>query len=127
MPKTTPRPVDTAPKTWDRKDAPKYVRCELNKEQKAALALWAEEAENIDLLAWIDRRVGLGHVLSVKATNSGYQCSLTGDSEVGGHVGMSLISRASTAVRSLYSCWYKDEFVLQGVWPATGSLEELDY
>lgn len=127
MPKSTPAPKDQPAKLWDRKEAPRYVRCELSKEQKAALASWAEDLEDIDLLKWLAQRIESGHVLSLKSLPTGYQASLTGDREASGHMGISLISRASTAMRTLYACMYKDEMVLQGVWPASGSLEELDY
>lgn len=127
MPKTTSAPKEQLVKTWDRKEAPRYVRCELNKEQKTLLAAWADELEYIDLLKWLSGRIENGHVLSLKSLPTGYQASLTGDREASGHMGVSLIARASTALRTLYACMYKDELVLQGVWPATGSLEELDY
>jgi len=127
MPATTKKPADAQPKVWDRKEAPRYVRCELSKDQKTALAAWAEELEDADLLSWIGGRVESGHVLSIKSLAVGYQVSLTGDREASGHYGISLVARASTAVRALYSCMYKDELVLQGVWPATNSVDELDY
>jgi hypothetical protein len=78
-------------------------------------------------MAWIDGRVGLGHVISLKSADVGYMCSLTGERESSGHMGVSLVARASTPVRALRSCMYKDEMVLQGQWPATSRLEELDY
>jgi len=127
VPATTKKPTEQPAKTWDRKEAPKYVRCELNKEQKSALAAWAEEAEDVDLIKWLDGRIGSGHVFSLKSLSVGYQASLTGDREASGHYGVSLVARASTPLRALYSCWYKDEFVLQGVWPSAGSLDELDF
>lgn len=127
MPKTTPKPAEQPVKTWDRKEAPKYVRCELSKEQKTALAAWAEGCEYIDLIAWLDGRINSGHVFSIKSIPVGFQASLTGDREASGHYGVSLVARASTPTRAIYSIWYKDEFVLQGVWPSSGSLEELDY
>lgn len=127
MPATTKKPTEQPAKAWDRKEAPRYVRCELSKEQKTALAAWAEDLEDIDLLNWLTGRIESGHVLSLKSLSTGYQASLTGDREASGHYGISLIARASTAMRSLYACMYKDEMVLQGTWPASGSLEELDY
>jgi hypothetical protein len=81
----------------------------------------------MDLLKWLSGRIESGHVLSLKSLPTGYQASLTGDREASGHYGVSLIARASTAMRTLYSCMYKDEMVLQGEWPASGSLDELDY
>lgn len=127
MPATSKKPADVPTKVWDRKEAPRYVRCELTKDQKAALAVWAEEAEDVDLIKWLDGRISSGHVFSLKSLPTGYQASLTGDREASGHFGISLVARASTPLRALYSCWYKDELVLQGVWPSAGSLDELDF
>lgn len=127
MPATTKKPNEQPAKVWDRKDAPKYVRCELSKDQKSLLASWASEQEDADLLKWIEGRISSGHVLSLKSQQNGYQVSLTGDREASGHFGVSLVARGSTPIRSLFSCWYKDELVLQGVWPSAGTLDELDY
>lgn len=133
MPATTPRSKSASnpPKPtngdWDRKLAPRFVRCELNAEQKVLLAAWALEQEDVDLLRWIDDRIQSGHVLSVRSNEVGYQASLTGDREASGHAGVSLVARASTPLRALMSCRYKDELVLQGVWPAMGRLDDLDY
>src|SRR6185312_6341972 len=107
MPATTPRPKDAPDKKWDRKDAPRYVRCDLNVQQKEALRAWGGELEEQDLLKWIDGRVSLGHVISLKGADVGYMCSLTGERESSGHMGVSLVARASTPVRALRSCLYK--------------------
>jgi len=127
MPATTPRPKDAPERKWDRNNAPRYVRCDLNAEQKGLLKIWAEELEDQDLLKWVDDRVLNGHVVSIKSAPTGFMCSLTGDRESSGHSGVALVARASTPIRALVSCMYKDTMVLQGQWPVTSQFEELDY
>jgi hypothetical protein len=128
MPKTTPRAeAVTTEKPWNPKDAPRFVRCELNFDQKALLVTWAGELEDIDLLKWLEGRVMSGHTLSVRLNEVGYQCSLTGTREASGHVGMSLVARASTPLRALQGCMYRDELVLTAGWPISSLMSELDF
>jgi hypothetical protein len=89
--------------------------------------MWAEEAEDIDLLSWMEKRVEQGHVLSIRSNEVGYQASLTGHREASGHQGISLVARASTPKRALYGCWYRDEVVLSGKWPVQNTVDELDF
>ncbi|MGH9700428.1 MAG: hypothetical protein ACRD52_13360, partial [Candidatus Acidiferrales bacterium] len=77
MPKTTPRPASDAT-TFDPKSAPKFVRCDLNADQKVLLQSWASEVEHQELLAWIETAVSRGHTISIRSNDVGYQCSLTG-------------------------------------------------
>ena len=127
MPKTTPRAEATEDKRWDGKQAPKYVRCELSFDQKVLLKAWSDELEDVDLLRWIEEEVSRGHVLSIRSNEVGYQASLTGVREASGHFGVTLIGRASTAVRSLQSLMYRDSMVLSGVWPAADATDNLDF
>jgi hypothetical protein len=126
MPKTTPK-AEAPAKAWDPKDAPKFVRCELTAAQKALLTTWAEELEDMDLLKWVDSMVSNGHTLSIKSAEVGYQCSLTGVREASGHAGMSLVARASTPLRAVYGCMYRQSEVLKGPWPVTSALADLDF
>jgi|ERR1035437_887580 hypothetical protein len=127
MPATTPRPKDSPGKRQNDEDRARFVKCDLNAEQKILLKTFGEELEDADLLKWLDDRVMNGHTISVKSVEVGWMCALTGMRESSGHVGKCLTARASTPTRALVSCMYKDNHVLQGLWPATGSLEELDY
>lgn len=127
MPKTTPKTEVPATTAWDGKAAPKYVRLDLSTEQKKLLATWAAELENIDLLTWMENQVSRGHVLSVRSNEVGYQCSLTGTREASGHMGMCLVGRASTAIRAVEAVMYRDEMVLQGVWPVSSLTSDLDF
>jgi len=127
MPKTTPKSEAAEDKRWDGKQAPKYARCDLSAEQRELLKQWSSELEDVDLLKWIETEVSRGHVLSIRSNEVGYQASLTGVREASGHFGVTLIGRASTAVRAVQSLMYRDAMVLSGVWPATDSNSELDF
>jgi len=126
MPKTTPK-EEAKPASFDRSNKPSFVRCELNKEQRALLVEWAESLEDMDLLKWIEHEVMRGHTLSVRANPVGYQCSLTGVTESSGHVGISLVARASTAIRAMQGCMYRDQMVLTDGWPVTDLVNDLDF
>lgn len=126
MPKTTPKPAEPIEKKWTSKEPPRYVRCDLTKDQKEKLLLWIEETELVDLVEWWEKKVERGHTVTIKSQEVGYQASITGVTDGSGHVGLSLISRASGPLKSLYSLMYKDTVVLEGVWPATGRLDDLD-
>jgi hypothetical protein len=127
VPASTPNPDKGKAKTPPPENGVRYVRCELNKAQKEQLAGWAEEAEDVDLLAWVHNRVSSGHVLSIRSEDVGYRATLTGMRESSGHLNQCLISRASTSVRALQSLWFKDEVLLSGAWPISGSADELDF
>lgn len=128
MPATKPNPVkaEVAPKRKD-DNAPRFVKCDLNAQQKESLTAWALEQEEMDMLKWVEDKVTRGHVVSIRSNDVGYQCSVTGTSEGSGHPNMSLVARASTPLKSVYAAWFRDEVVLQGVWPVANRLEELDF
>lgn len=127
MPKTNPKESVKEAGAWDGKAAPRYVRCDLSTEQKALLVTWSTELETVDVLAWIEAQVARGHVLSVRSNEVGFQCSLTGTREASGHFGMCLVGRASTSIRAIHAVMYRDEMVLQGIWPASSLTSDLDF
>lgn len=127
MPKTEPKNTPAANELKSNGNGPLYVRCDLNAEQKRLLAEWTEQQEDMDLIKWVNTVVTLGHTVSIRSNQVGYQCSLTGTSEQNGHHNKTLISRASTPIRALYSVWYKDEIVLKGKWEVADRLAELDF
>jgi hypothetical protein len=126
VPRTTPRAEAEATKPWTPKDAPRFVRCELEPAQKEALAEWITKALDAELLEWLSLSVALGLTISVRANDVGYQCSLTGVRESGPHYGQSLVARASTPIKSLQACWYKDTVVLKSIWPVSKGYDDLD-
>jgi hypothetical protein len=126
MPKTTPREEAALKKLDANPNAPRYVSCDLDREQKESLLAFIADTEHIDLLAWIDYRVGSGHILSTKGLEVGYQASLTGTQHSSDHVNCCLISRASTPLKAIWSVFFKDQEILKGVWPVSNRMEELD-
>ncbi len=127
MPKTEPKPADKPEEKWDGKKAPMYVRVDLSAEQKAQLAAWAEELEHLELLNWITDRVERGHVLSVRANEVGFQCSLTGASDGSGHLGLCMVGRASTPIRAIQAVMFRDKEILRGIWPKSSLVSDLDF
>jgi len=127
MPATTPNPNKVDPKQ-NGNSGPLYVKCDLTPEQKASLKEWANDIENLDVIAWIDHVTDNGDVLSVKhiVGQDGYQASLTGMELSTTHKGKCLISRASTAWRAVVSLMYKDTCVLQGIWNVVDRMADLD-
>lgn len=126
MPATKPNGTKTDIPTKQNGNGPQFVKCELNSEQKRLMKDWAETAEDIDMLKWLNTRVTLGHTISVRCNEVGYQCSVTGAYESSGHHNMSLVARASTPLKALYAAWYRDEVVLEGKWTVVDRLTELD-
>lgn len=127
MPKTTPAPIKHDIPTKSNGNGPQFVKCDLSAEQKRLLADWAETAEDVDMLKWLELHVQMGHVVSIRSNEVGYQCSVTGVTEGSGHMNKSLVARASTPLRALYSAWYRDEIVLKGQWTVIDRLTELDF
>lgn len=121
MPATTPK------ETPSKGPSVRYVRCELNAEQKAHLKSWADAAEWVDLASWVDVMVSRGHTVSIKGLDVGFQVAVTGVRAGSGHDGMCLVARASSPMKALFAAWYRDEVVLAGVWPVDSSVENLDF
>lgn len=128
MPATTPNPNKTTPLQNGYKDAPLYVKCDLNAEQKAACKAWADEVEYVDVVKWMDNAGDNGDILTVKhiVGQDGYQASLTGGELSTSHKGKCLISRASTMFKAVLSLMYKDVMVLQGGWTVVARELDLD-
>jgi hypothetical protein len=127
MPATKPNPIKADIPTASNGKGPMFVKCELTVEQKRLLADWAETAEDVDMLKWLTQMVTAGHTISVRCNEVGFQCSVTGAFESSGHKDKSLVARASTPLRALYSAWYRDEVVLKGLWTVVDRLTELDF
>lgn len=128
MPATTPNPAKAALAKPDRdREAPRFVRCDLNAAQKLDLVKWDDEQERTDLAEWLDKVISRGHVLSVRANDVGYQASLTGMTQSSGHEKQCLIARASTANRAVMALWFKDVVILTEGWPIKGTEEDFDY
>lgn len=126
MPKTTPK-EEAALKALDKNpNAPRYVSCDLSVAQKAQLDAFIEASDISDLHQWAMGRVMDNHTLSLRVLDVGYQCSLTGSAHSTAHPNICLISRSSTPERALWSVMFKDTTILQGKWPVTNRLEDLD-
>lgn len=126
MPKTTPREEAALKKLDANPNAPRYVSCDLNKAQKEALVAFIADTDDEALWKWVDFAVVSNHSISLKAIEVGYQCSVTGQARHATHGNVCLISRASTPIKALWSCFYKDTEVLGGIWPVSNRMEELD-
>jgi hypothetical protein len=127
VPKTQANPIKLDIPVKANGNGPLFVKCELSAEGKRKLAEWAETAEEQDMLKWLELMVTRGHTISVRSNEVGFQCSVTGSTEASGHHNKSLVARASTPLRALYSAWYRDQIVLQGVWTVVDRLTELDF
>jgi hypothetical protein len=115
-----------AKKTAEPSDV-RFVRCDLTPEQKLVLATWVADLDTEEWIGWLTSTVTLGHVVSMRANEVGYQCAVTGGSRDGSvHAGLSLVARASTPVKALQVAMFKDQNVLAGVWPVTDRKSELD-
>jgi len=126
MPRTTPKEELLLKKMDANPNTPRYVNCDLTKQQKESLVVFIQDTDNESLWTWIEMTVGAGHSVSLKPLEVGFQCSVTGQTRHGQHANVCLISRASTAIKSMWSCYYKDSEILKGVWPITNRMEELD-
>lgn len=105
----------------------KFVNCDLTAEQKAVLASWVSTLDTQEWLDWLVATVTLGHVISVRANDYGYQCSVTGGSKDGStHANMSLVARASTPLKAIQAAMFKDQSILAGKWTAVSRNAELD-
>lgn len=105
----------------------RFVTCDLTPEQKAILVAWVAELDTEEWVGWLTSTVTLGHVVSVRSNEVGYQCAVTGGIRDGSvHSGLSLVARASTPLKALQAAMFKDQNVLAGVWPVTDRKSELD-
>ena len=124
---TTPNPGKQSNRAGAELTGIKFVNCDLDATQKAALAIFADELENMEWIDWLEGRVTLGHVISVRANEVGFQCSVTGGSRDGSvHQNMSLVARASTPLKAIQSAMFKDTVILSGEWPIVDRRSELD-
>jgi hypothetical protein len=107
--------------------AVKFVTCDLTKAQKDILAAWVLDLDTADMLDWLTKAVELAHVVSVRANEVGYQCSVTGGTRDGSpHAGLCLVARASTPIKAVQSAMFKDQNVMAGEWPSVDRKSELD-
>jgi hypothetical protein len=129
VPKTDPAPSKVEEKALAKLNGsgPIFVRCELSKVQKEQLVHWASETDTEDAVKWMFAKAESGHVVSLRTNEVGFQCSITGVFESSGHKDLCLVARASTAEKALYAAMFRDVVVLEGLWPRTGRLDELDF
>lgn len=125
MPKTTPR-EEAAVKKLDQNGAPRYVACDLTVTQKKELDAFIDGATLEELHQWMIGRIMANHSISVRVLDVGFQCSLTGSKGNSNHENICLISRSSTPHRAMWSVMFKDVKILQGTWPVSNRLEDLD-
>lgn len=124
---TTPKPATQNGKAGAELTGMKFVNCDLDKDQKAALAMFADQLENMEWINWLEGLVTLGHIVSIRANEVGFQCSVTGGSRDGSvHQNMSLVARASTPLHAIQAAMFKDTVILSGVWPIVDRRSELD-
>lgn len=103
---------------------PTYIDVALSDAQREALAVFIEEFEYTDLLAWMGEKCAVGHTLELKGEEDHFYARATGipGSE---HAGLCLTARASTAEKAWYALAFRDIVVLAGGWP-TKSTRVLD-
>jgi hypothetical protein len=105
----------------------KFVTCDLTKEQKDMLAAWVLELDTEEWIGWLTKTVELGHVISVRANEVGYQCAVTGGARDGSvHANLCLVARASSPLKSILSAMFKDQNIMAGEWPSVDRKSELD-
>lgn len=133
MPATEPRLKDangqTVKSAKEANGRPSFVRLDLTSEQKDAMAHWAEELTDRDLMSlYIDSQVD-GYVFSAKSLDQGYQASLTpavsGAERANG--GKCLVTRASTPERAMYSLFFKHTELLKKNWSTLSTATELEW
>jgi hypothetical protein len=124
MPKTTSRPASPGEQPTPEMQ---FVKCDLSEAQKKDLALFSEALKPEALVAWIERTVLANHVVSVRANDTGFQCSVTGAKGNEAHTNKCLVARASTVTRSIHSAMFKDATILKGDWSKVQTRDELDF
>jgi hypothetical protein len=136
MPASTPRPkpfVNDDEKEKENSNGyvrPAFVRCDLTSDQKKELAEWANGRSADDLFDYINESTEEGYVLSIKPAEKGYQSSLTQSKKAAigvPNIGKSLVTRASTPERCIWSLYYKHREVLAKDWTKGNVEAELDW
>lgn len=136
MPATTPRqqPFPEADGKGKEKDngykPPVFVRCDLSADQKTEMAEWANGNGSDSLLEHICKSTEENYTLSLKAIEHGYQASLTQqkDASVSNpNGGKSLVTRASSPERALWSVYYKHTQLLKKNWSSASQAQELEW
>ena len=106
---------------------PSYVRCDLTSAQKEALAGWVSTLDTSEWLDWFETTVTLGHVISVRPNDVGFQCSVSGGSRDGdAHTNQCLVARATSPTKAIMAAMFKDQNILAGSWPIVNVLLDLD-
>jgi hypothetical protein len=106
---------------------PLFVRCDLTPAQKESLAAWVSTLDTAEWIGWLGATVTLGHVVSVRANDVGFQCSVTGGSRDGdAHRNQCLVARASSPVKAILVAMFKDQNVLAHIWPIVDIKSDLD-
>lgn len=112
---------------------PRYVRCNLNDDQKKEMKEWANLSENSDLIDMMVSAINAGYVFSWKeATTNGtvfFQSSLTmpKKEKIQSNSGMCLVTRASSAEKAVWSLFFRHEKVLEKNWSSLSSSEDLEW
>jgi hypothetical protein len=138
MPATTPKQskmpfpeANNSKENGDDRPRISYVRCNLTSEQKKEMAEWANSKKSDDMLDYIDELCEEDYVLSVKpGKDGGCQASLTSAKQVSIHnrnSGKSLVTRASTPIRAIWSILYKHYEVLGRDWSQGSTDVDLDW
>lgn len=109
---------------------PIFVRCDLTADQRKELAEWANARSSADLLDLVVESAQEGYTLSLKTAEQGLQASLTmpGPAKIGKHnAGKSLVVRASSPERALWSLYYKHTQILEKDWTQASADAQLDW
>lgn len=126
MPKSTPREEATLKKMDANPNAPRYVQCDLTKQQKESLTVYIQDTDLEALLEWMCQKVSDNYSISMKSLDVGYQCSLTGTPKQSTNANVCLISRSSDPARAVWSVMYKQKEILPAIWPVSNRIEDLD-
>jgi len=126
MPKSTPREEAVLKKMDANPNAPRYVQCDLTKQQKESLTVYIQDTDLEDLLSWMCEKVSDNYSISMKSLDVGYQCSLTGTPKQSSNANVCLISRSSDPARAVWSVMFKQKELLPPIWPVSNRIEDLD-
>lgn len=126
MPKSTSREEAVLKKMDQNPNAPRYVQCDLTKQQKESLTVYIQDTDREDLLEWMCQKVRDNYSISMKSLDVGYQCSLTGTPKQASNANVCLISRSGEPARAAWSVMYKQKEILPLIWPVSNRIEDLD-